>query len=79
MQIMLNLTIEEKGSVSPSLDYLPATMFTLGANGSVSSDATRTDKLNSYYTVKELLRRGPCGATNRYSRHTAEGRRPEID
>ncbi|HEY2619140.1 MAG TPA: hypothetical protein VGI78_17500 [Acetobacteraceae bacterium] len=65
VQIMLNLTIEEKGSVSPSLNYFPTTMFVLGANGSVSSDATRTDKLNSYYTVKELLRLGPCGPTDR--------------
>jgi hypothetical protein len=60
VQITLNLTIEEKGSVSPSLKYLPTTMFTIGADGSFSSDATRTDKLNSYYTVKELLQHGPC-------------------
>jgi hypothetical protein len=65
VQIMLNLTIEEKGSVSPSLNYLPTTMFTLGADGSFSSDATRTDKLNSYYTVKELLRLGPCAPADR--------------
>jgi hypothetical protein len=65
VQITLNLTIEEKGSVSPSLKYLPTTMFSLGADGSFSSDATRTDKLNSYYTVKELLRLGPCDPADR--------------
>jgi hypothetical protein len=65
VQISLNLTIDEKGAVSPSLNYLPTVMFNLGADGSISSEATRTDKLNSYYTVKELLHLGPCEASLR--------------
>jgi hypothetical protein len=60
VQVTLNLTIEEKSSFSPSLSYLPTAMFSLGGDAGISSDATRTDKLNSYYTVKELLKSGPC-------------------
>jgi hypothetical protein len=60
VQLTLNLTVEEKSSVNPSLSYLPTSMFTLGVDGTLSSEATRTEKINSYYTVKQLLKIGPC-------------------
>jgi hypothetical protein len=55
--IQLTLTIDEKGSVDPSLTSTPnavSALFTLGAGGSVSSQATRIDTLYSFYTVKDL-------------------------
>jgi hypothetical protein len=55
--IQLTLTIDEKSSVSPSLTYTPnpvSALFTLGAGGSLSSQATRIDTLYSFYTVKDL-------------------------
>ena len=55
--IQLTLTIDEKGSVNPNLKYTPnpvTALFTLGAGGAVSSQATRIDTLYSFYTVKDL-------------------------
>jgi hypothetical protein len=55
--IQLTLTIDEKGSVNPNLKYTPnpaTALFTLGAGGAASSEATRIDTLYSFYTVKDL-------------------------
>jgi hypothetical protein len=64
VQIALNLTMVEKGSLNPAGVYAPvspiSTVFTLGVGGELSSEATRTEKLNSYFTVQELRRLGRC-------------------
>jgi len=55
--IQLTLTIDEKSSVNPNLKYTPnpvSALFTLGAGGAASSQATRIDTLYSFYTVKDL-------------------------
>jgi hypothetical protein len=64
VQIALNLTMVEKGALNPAGVYAPvspiSTVFTLGVGGELSSEATRTEKLSSYYTVSELRRLGRC-------------------
>lgn len=64
VQIALNLTMVEKGALNPAGIYAPvspiSTVFTLGVGGELSSEATRTEKLSSYYTVQELRRLGRC-------------------
>jgi hypothetical protein len=66
VQIALNLTMVEKGALNPAGIYAPvspiSTVFTLGVGGELSSEATRTEKLSSYYTVQELRRLGRCKA-----------------
>ena len=65
-QITLNLTVEEKGGLSPNTNWLPPSpanaIFNLSAGVTASSDATRIDKINSYYTVQDFLKRGYCVA-----------------
>lgn len=65
-QIALTLTIEEQTTISPNIVGLPPSVptniFTIGLTGSASADATRTEKLNFFYTVKELYNRGGCEA-----------------
>jgi hypothetical protein len=65
-QIALTLTIEEQTTISPNVVGLPpgvpTSIFTIGLNGSGSADATRTEKLNFFYTVKQLYERGGCEA-----------------
>jgi len=59
VQIQLTLQIDEKSSVNPNLSYTPnpvSALFTLGAGGSISSQATRIDILHSFYTVQDLVR-----------------------
>jgi hypothetical protein len=67
IQILLDLTITEKSGVSPSTTWAPppspAVLFTLAAGASASSEALRTDKLHSFYTVREILAMNPCGAS----------------
>lgn len=65
VQISLSLTIEEKGGVAPLLSYFPTAMFALGADAGLSSDATRIDKLNSYYSIKQLRTLGRCDPRSR--------------
>lgn len=64
VQMTLNLTIIEKGALNPRVDWMPpspaSAVFTLGAGGTLSSEATRTDKLTSFYTVAELRKLGRC-------------------
>lgn len=63
-QIALTLTIEEKSVINPLAVWTPATpanaVFTLGGSALLSADATRTDKVNFYYTVADLYKRAPC-------------------
>jgi hypothetical protein len=60
LQINLLLTIEEKSTVSPSIGWFPNKIFSLGAGAGASGDATRIDKINSYYTIRELKDREFC-------------------
>jgi hypothetical protein len=63
-QITLTLTTEEKSTFNPTVTWMPpsplTSVFTLAGNATLSSDATRTETLNFYYTVPELYRRAPC-------------------
>jgi hypothetical protein len=65
-QIALTLTIEEQTTISSNIVGLPPSVptniFTIGLNGSASADATRTEKLNFFYTVRDLYKRGGCEA-----------------
>lgn len=69
INIALNLQIEEKSSVNPNATWLPLSpanaVFTLNGGLNASADATRQDKLNSYFTVAELRKLGPCNPRTR--------------
>jgi hypothetical protein len=69
VQIALSLQVEEKSSVNPAVNWLPPSpanaVFNLAAGGTLSSDATRQDKLNSYFTVAKLRSMGPCDPATR--------------
>jgi hypothetical protein len=56
-QIQLSLTTDEQSGLGPSGRYSP-NIFTLLGGANVSSDATRIDTLNYYYTVKQLYGNG---------------------
>ena len=64
VQITLSLQVEEKGSVNPVVNWLPpspaSAIFSLAGSGTLSTDATRQDKTNSYFTVAQLRKMGPC-------------------
>ncbi len=66
VQIQLTLTIDERGSIDPSAVWTPpnpmTALFTLGGGISASSEATRVDTFNYYYTVKDLYALGYCPA-----------------
>jgi hypothetical protein len=63
-QMALSLKTEEKSGFNPSVLWTPispaSSVFTLGASATISADAIKTAILNYYYTVPELLKRGPC-------------------
>ncbi len=67
--IALSLQVEEKSSTNPVVSWLPpspaSAVFSLGASGTLSADATRQDKLNSYFTVAQLKALGPCDPKTR--------------
>jgi hypothetical protein len=64
VQTTLSLTLDEKGGVNPTVNWLPpspvTSVFNLGATATLSSDANRVDKLNSYNTVKQFLAAKEC-------------------
>jgi hypothetical protein len=61
-QLTLTLKVEEKSSVNPSIDFLPAApvVVSLGLGLGASADATRTNIINWYYTVDEIRKFGFC-------------------
>jgi len=67
-EVALTLTLEEKSGVSPNGIYAPVSpltsVFTLSGGLSASADATRVDKVNYYYKVRELYL-GPSGKCER--------------
>jgi hypothetical protein len=71
VQIALSLQIEEKSSLNPIVNWLPpspvTSVFNLGAAGTLSSDAIRQDKLNSYFTIDQIKRIGKCDTGTRPS------------
>ncbi|SEF11037.1 hypothetical protein SAMN05444161_8516 [Rhizobiales bacterium GAS191] len=64
VQVALTITVDEKTLVNPNTVWTRAepvsALFTLSGGTNISSDATRIDKLNYYYTVKELYDLGAC-------------------
>lgn len=60
VQSTLKFTVEESTKLNPGATYLwtlnkaTAETFSLGAGGQVSSDATRTDTFESFYTISDL-------------------------
>ncbi|MFQ3453890.1 hypothetical protein PMN64_11295 [Bradyrhizobium sp. UFLA01-814] len=58
VQVTLNLNIAENSGVAPGVSFIRnwsnSQSFTAGLGGSLSSTATRTDKLNMFFTVQEL-------------------------
>jgi hypothetical protein len=64
VQVGLTLQIEEKTAINPTYVYLPpspvTSIFTLAGGATLSSDALRIDKLNYFFTVKELQKQGTC-------------------
>lgn len=64
VQIALSLQVEEKSSANPVVNWLPpspaSAVFNLAASGTLSADATRQDKTNSYFTVAQLRKLGRC-------------------
>lgn len=64
VQVELALTIEEKGSLGPSVNWAPpspaSAVFSLAASATLSSDATRIDKLYAFYTVADIRRHPSC-------------------
>jgi hypothetical protein len=60
IQTTLALTLDEKGSINPVVNWLPPSpanaIFNLAGAGTLSSAANRIDKLNSYNSVKQFLK-----------------------
>jgi hypothetical protein len=61
IQTTLVLTMDEKGTLNPVVNWLPpspvSSVFNLSGSATLSSDANRVDKLNSFNTVKEFQHR----------------------
>lgn len=64
VQVALTLSVQERISVNPSAIWTPPaagnTQFALSGGVSGSSEASRINKANYFYTVKQLYDRGPC-------------------
>jgi hypothetical protein len=62
IQTTLTLTYDEKGALAPGVSWAPPSpansIFTLGAGLTLSSDATRTNKIDGYYLVSDLQNAG---------------------
>jgi len=63
-QVALTLSVQERVSLNPSAAWTPPaagnTNFTLSGGLSASSEATRINKANFFYTVKQLYDHGAC-------------------
>jgi hypothetical protein len=59
-QLTLTLTVEESTTINPTAMWIPNAMFSLFGGINASSDATRTDIINSYHTIQELLALKSC-------------------
>ncbi|MBY5536596.1 hypothetical protein HFO42_25925 [Rhizobium leguminosarum] len=74
-EVALTLTIVEKSTVGPNGDWTPpargSSVFTLGGSVSLSSQATRIEKMNFFYTMRELYLRP--GQTCDFDRDPTKG------
>jgi hypothetical protein len=65
-EVAFTFTIAEKTAVNPTGVWMPpspaSAVFTLGGDLTVSAEATRVEKLNFFYTVKNLYGQ-PCDAS----------------
>ena len=63
-EIALTLAFDDKFNLSPNAVGMPPTpansVFTIAGNATVASEATRTDKVNYFYSMKQLYARAPC-------------------
>jgi hypothetical protein len=64
VEMTLTLTLDEKSTIAPNLIWMPpspaSAVFTLGAGGGGTADATRTDKMSFYYLIPTLRREHSC-------------------
>jgi hypothetical protein len=72
VQMQLNLIVEEVGSLNPGVTFADplrpvaifgastSQSFSVGVGGTLSSDATRTDKFSLYYLVSDLMKDTTC-------------------
>jgi hypothetical protein len=58
VEVALNLTVVEKSGVSPSVLLTPPSnpLFTMSGGLTASSEATRIENMNTFYTIKQLFR-----------------------
>ena len=61
----LTLTIDETSAANPVVSWMPNSIFSLGGGATLSADAIRTDILNAYYTVPDLVAAGHCSPADR--------------
>ena len=64
-QLTLTLTVQESTTINPTAMWIPNTIFSLFGGVNVSSDATRTDIINSFHTIQELLALKSCAPAER--------------
>ncbi len=64
VQTALTLQVNERGALNPSTKWLPpspeSAIFTLAGAGSLSTEATRMNKMGSYYTVAQITHDARC-------------------
>ncbi len=60
VQINLTLTIDEQTTIAPTFRWPPNGIFSLNAGAGGTADATRIDKINSFFTIRELKDRKFC-------------------
>lgn len=64
IQMSLQLTIDEKGILNPTGNWLPPSpansIFNLAVGGTVSTEAQRINKIGAFFLVADLKKLGPC-------------------
>ncbi|KRQ15330.1 hypothetical protein [Bradyrhizobium manausense] len=69
VQISLQLTIDEKGILNPTGNWLPPSpansIFNLAAGATVSTEAQRVDKIGAFFLVSELKKLRACPPQDR--------------
>lgn len=69
VQMTLNLQLDEKSEANPAINWTPpspaSALFNLGAGSTLSSAATRIDKMNFFFTVPELRAYQKCDESER--------------
>lgn len=69
VQTTLTLQVNERGGLNPSAKWMPpspvTSVFTLAGAGSLSTEATRMNKMGSYYTVAQITNDARCSPDGR--------------